>query len=72
MPQHYLPQPNGNPRYEMATAYKGSMRYLSLPKRVATELNLSSNVIKDYEYLEDLTQLWRRGIINPRETPGLG
>ena len=47
------------------------MRYLSLPKKVATELGLSLEAIKNYEYLEDLTQLWRRGIVNPRETPML-
>ena len=47
------------------------MRYLSLPKRVATELNLSSDQVRNYEYLEDLTTLWRRNIVNPRDTPML-
>ena len=57
--------------YELSATWKHSMQYLSLPKRVATELNLSSEVIKNYKYLEDLTQLWRRVIVNPRETPAL-
>ena len=47
------------------------MRYLSLPKKIATELGLASQAIRNYGYLEDLTQLWRQGIINPRETPTL-
>ena len=45
------------------------MRYLSLLKRVATELNLSSERVRNYKYLEDLTLLWRRGVVNPRDTP---
>ena len=35
------------------------------------ELNLSSHVIRNYGHLEDITQLWRTNVINPRETPGL-
>lgn len=57
--------------YDLAITWKHSMRYLSLPKRVAKELGLSLGPIKNYEYLEDLTQLWKRGIVNPRETPAL-
>ena len=45
------------------------MRYLSLLKRVATELNLSSERVRNYKYLEDLTLLWRRGVVNPKDTP---
>ena len=54
--------------YELAQTWNGSMRYLSLPKRVATELNLSCERVRNYEYLEDLTLLWRRNVINPRDT----
>ena len=57
--------------YDLAITWKHSMRYLSLPKRVAKELGLSLGPIRNYEYLEDLTQLWKRGIVNPRETPAL-
>ena len=57
--------------YDLAITWKHSMRYLSLPKKVAKELGLSLDPIRNYEYLEDLTQLWKRGIINPRETPAL-
>ena len=57
--------------YDLAITWKHSMRYLSLPKKVAKELGLSLEPIRNYEYLEDLTQLWKRGIINPRETPAL-
>ena len=57
--------------YEITTTWKHSMRYLSLPKKIATELGLASQAIRNYGYLEDLTQLWRQGIINPRETPTL-
>ena len=45
------------------------MRYLSLPKRIATELNLASNRVRYFQYLEDLTLLWRQDVINPRDTP---
>ena len=55
--------------YELATTLNESMRYLSLPKRVATELNLSCKRVRNYEYLEDLTLLWRRNVVNPRDTP---
>ena len=57
--------------YEITTTWKHSMRYLSLPKKIATELGLASQAIRNYGYLEDLTQLWRQGIVNPRETPTL-
>ena len=57
--------------YDLAITWKHSMRYLSLPKKVAKELGLSLESIRNYEYLEDLTQLWKRGIVNPRETPAL-
>ena len=55
--------------YEMAITWNDTMRYLSLPKRIATELNLPSERVRNYEYLEDLTLLWRRGVVNPRDTP---
>ena len=55
--------------YEMAITWNDTMRYLSLLKRVATELNLSSERVRNYKYLEDLTLLWRRGVVNPRDTP---
>ena len=57
--------------YDLAITWKHSMRYLSLPKKVAKELGLSLHSIRNYEYLGDLTQLWKRGIVNPRETPAL-
>ena len=57
--------------YDLATTWKHSMRYLSLPKKIAKELGLSLEAIKDFQYLEDLTQMWKRGIVNPRETPAL-
>ena len=57
--------------YDLAITWKHSMRYLSLPKKIAKELGLSLEPIRNYEYLEDLTQLWKRGIVNPRETPAL-
>ena len=44
--------------YEMVTAWKGSIRYLSLPNGIATELNLSSERVRNYEFLEELTMLW--------------
>jgi hypothetical protein len=47
------------------------MRYLSLPKKIAKELGLSLEAIKNFQYLEDLTQMWKRGIVNPREAPAL-
>ena len=53
----------------MAITWSDTMRYLLLPKRVATELNLSCERVRNYEYLEDLTLLWRRGVVNPRDTP---
>ena len=55
--------------YELATTLNESMRYLSLPKRVATELNLSCKRVRNYEYLKDLTLLWRQNVVNPRDTP---
>jgi hypothetical protein len=54
---------------ELATTWNESMRYLSLPKRIATELNLASDRVRYFQYLEDLTLLWRRDVINPRDTP---
>ena len=54
---------------ELATTWSESMRYLSLPKRIATELNLASDRVRYFQYLEDLTLLWRRDVINPRDTP---
>ena len=53
---------------EMATTWSESMRYLSLPKRIA-ELNLASERVRYFQYLEDLPLLWRQGVINPRDTP---
>ena len=54
--------------YKMAITWSDTMRYLSLSKRVATELNLSSKRVRNYEYLEDLTLLWRRSVVNPRDS----
>ena len=51
--------------YELAATWNGSMRYLSLPKRVTTELNLSCERVRNYEYL------WRQNVVNPRDTPVL-
>ena len=57
--------------YDLATTWKHSMRYLSLPKKIAKELGLSLEPIKNFQYLEDLTQMWKGGIVNPRDTPAL-
>ena len=54
---------------ELAATWNESMRYLSLPKRIATELNLASDRVRYFQYLEDLTLLWRQDVINPRDTP---
>ena len=40
------------------------MRYLSLPKRIATELNLASKRVRYFQYLEELPLLWRQNVIN--------
>merc|ERR1712051_236044 len=54
---------------ELATTWSESIRYLSLPKRIATELSLASERVRYFQYLEDLTLLWRRDVVNPRDTP---
>ena len=55
--------------HELATAWGESMRYLSLPKRIATELNLDSERVRYFQYLEELPLLWRQNVVNPRDTP---
>ena len=45
------------------------MRYLLLPKRIATELSLASERVRYFQYLEELPLLWRQDVINPRDTP---
>ena len=54
---------------QMVTAWKWSIRYLSLPRWIATELNLSSERVRNYEFLKELTMLWRQNLVNPRDTP---
>ena len=54
---------------ELATTWSKSMRYLSLPKRIATELNLASDRVRYFQYLEELPLLWRQDVVNPRDTP---
>ena len=47
--------------HELATTY------LSLPKQIATELNLTSERVRNFEYLEELPLLWRQNVVNPRD-----
>ena len=54
---------------ELAATWSESMRYLSLPKRIATDLNLASERVRYFQYLEELPLLWRQNVINPRDTP---
>ena len=55
--------------HEIAATWRETMRYLSLPKRIATELNLNGERVTNFQYLEELPLLWRRDVINPRDTP---
>ena len=55
--------------HEIAATWRETIRYLSLPKRVATELDLNGERVTNFQYLEELPLLWRQNVINPRDTP---